>query len=171
MIRSHHVGLIMLVLSFWPAVEATQAQSTKKPSRVKEPAWFAAPPKDTVNLIVRGKAEAPDMQLAIDKAGVAARGDLASKVDSSWQKVIEALGKEMPNCGRPSQASAEVTLTGTKIREQKTVKKGKKYTAYVLISWPNASFDAALLARAKEDAGWYDSVKDAKVIQGLSKTR
>jgi hypothetical protein len=170
MIRAHSLGLILLVLSLWPAVEATQAQSKKKPSRVKEPAWFTAPPKDTVNLIVRGKAEAPDMQLAIDKAGVAARGDLASKVDSSWQKVLGALGKEMPECGRPSQSSTEVTLTGTKIREQKTVKKGKKYTAYVLISWPNASFAAALLARAKEDTVWYDSVKDAKVIQGLSKT-
>ena len=64
-----------------------------------------------------------------------------------------------------------MTLTGTKIREQKTVKKGKKYTAFILISWPNASFDAAVLARAKEDAVWYDGVKEAKVIQGLSKAQ
>jgi hypothetical protein len=167
MIHFRSVTHLVLMFGILFAVEASEAQSTKKPPRIKEPAWFVALPKDKGNLMACGKAEARDMQLAIDKAVVAARGALASQVESSWQKFLEALRKEMPNCGTPILGSTEVALANTKIRQQKTVKRKKIYTAFVLVSWPNASLDAALLARAQEDAEWYGRVKGTKAVIGM----
>jgi hypothetical protein len=43
------------------------------------------------------------------------------------------------------------------------------FTAYVLVSWPKASLGVALLARAQEDAEWYDEVKGTMVVRGLAK--
>jgi len=167
--HSRFVVLIVLVLGLSLASEAWSAQAPRKASRVKEPTWFVTPPQDKENLISRGKAEASDMQLAIDGAVFAARGWFASKVDSSWQELLDSLGKEMPNCGAPLRACTEVALTGTKVRQQRTMKRGKQFTAYVLVSWPTASLAAALLARAQEDSEWYDQVKGTMVVKGLAK--
>ncbi len=169
MIRFHFVGLIVSVLGIALASEAWSAHAGRKAPRVKEPAWFVTPPKDKENLISRGKAEGSDMQLAIDEAVLAARGEFASKVESSWQELLDSLGKEMPNCGAPLRSSTEVVLGGTRVRQQKTMKRGKQFTAYVLVSWPKASLGAALLARAQEDAEWYDEVKGTVVVRGLAK--
>lgn len=169
MIRPHFVVLIALVLGISLASEAWSAQACRKTPSVKEPAWYVTPPKDKGNLISRGKAEASDMQLAIDEAVLAARGEFALKVESSWQELLDSLRKEMPNCGAPLQMSTEVALAGTKIRRQKAMKRGKIYAAYVLVSWPKASLAAALLARAQEDAEWYDEVKGTMVVRGLAK--
>lgn len=171
MINSGCVVHILLVLSMVLSVDASQAQSAKKPTRVKEPAWFVAPPMDSENLIARGKVEASDMQVALDQALAVARGELAVQCESSWQRFLEALRKEMPNCGIPLKARAEVVLTGTTILRQKTMKRRKMYTAFVLVSWPSASLDAALLTRAKEDTGWYDGVKGTSLVRRLEKKR
>jgi hypothetical protein len=169
MIRPRFVALITLGLGMLVASEAWSAQTGRKAPRVKEPAWYVAPPEDKENLIARGKAEASDTQVAIDEAVFAARGEFARKVDSLWQELLDSLGKEMPNCGAPLQASTEVALAGTKVRQQKTMKRGKTFTAYVVVSWPKASLDAALFARAQEDVEWYNKVKGTMVVRGLAK--
>jgi hypothetical protein len=171
MIRPHFSVLIALVLGISLGSEAGSAQAGKKAPRAKEPAWYIAPPEDKVNVIARGKAEASDMQVAIDEAVVEARGAFALKVESSWQQLLDSLGKEMPNCGAPLLASTEVALAGTKVRQQKTTKRGTIFTAYVLVSWPKASLAAALLARVQEDAEWYDEVKGTMVVRELAKKR
>lgn len=171
MIPPHLVMLITLVFGMSLASEEWSEQAVRKPPRVKEPAWYVAPPEDKDDLIARGKAEASDTQVAIDEAVFAARAELVSEVESAWRKFLEEVRKEMPNCGAPLQVSTEVVLTGTKIRQQKTMKRGKSCTAYVLVSWPKASLGAALLARAQEDAEWYGRVAGTMVVRELAKKR
>ena len=171
MIRPGVVALIVMALPLWPGAEARAAQSDTKVAPVKEPAWYVNPPKDKENIIVRGKAESGDKQLALDKAVLAARSELALKVDSSWQDFLGTLRKEMPTCSEPLRGSGDVALAGTKIRKQKSTKKGKVYTAFVLVAWPRASLNPALYARAQEDAWWYDRVKGTVAVRGLANKR
>ena len=129
----------------------------------RAPEWFNTVPPDSGNLIARGKAKSRDRQVAIDKAVAAARLSLAKSVDHRWEELVQAIQKE---CGSSWERRSEpVTLIGSTLKMQKSTKRGKLWTAFVLVALPEESVSAVMEQRLHRDAQWYSVVRDTRTVR------
>ncbi len=154
---------LMCLASFSDA----QSWKPKKLPPLKIPAWYQTIPRDKDSWLARGREDAADMQLSVDKATLVARVSLASILESQWQDLLLTLRKEMTGVRDPAYTKDEATLSGTTVRFQKVVKRGKIYTAFVLVALPKSACMKALRARAHEDGEWFEGVKESRVIKTL----
>jgi hypothetical protein len=161
-------GLAVLCLFAVNPVSAQASRARKLPP-LKFPSWYQTLPKDKDNLLARGMEQGADMQLSIDKAAAVARMALGAQLEAQWLGTLSQARTELPGLRDPQYNKDEAKLTGSSIRFQKAVKRGKLYTAFVLVAWPKSSVREALQARAREDGAWLESAKDSKTVQALMK--
>jgi hypothetical protein len=162
------VFLLLLSLICVTAPFALFAQTTKsaKPtSAVVPPKWYTNIPKDSVNLVTRGKGEAKDQQLAIDRAALAAREEIVAVIEKRWKELLQAIKNEGIVANEPQVES--ITLKGSKTTKQKAVKSKKVWTAFVLVSFPKSSVPPLLLDRVRQNEQWYSQVKNSKSVREL----
>jgi hypothetical protein len=82
-----------------------------RPSRVKAPEWYDKVPADDSTLVVRGRADLKDQQVAVDKAVATARSGLAATIDRRWKELLQAIQKE--GLIAPERTEESVTLEGS----------------------------------------------------------
>jgi len=135
----------------------------KIPARVKAPEWYDKIPVNDSTLIARGRGDSKDQQVAIDKAVATARSGLAATVDRRWKELMEAIRKEGGIAAVQSEET--VTLEGSKVVMQKTSKRGRIWTVFVLVAVPKSSARSVLSRRLHRDEEWYAKVKETKAVQ------
>ncbi|MBI3791111.1 MAG: hypothetical protein HY275_09570 [Gemmatimonadetes bacterium] len=124
------------------------------------PGWYLAPPRDADYLLSASTATSRDLQVAIDKARLAARAELATQMEAK----LEGLGKRFAEEGSEPLASAlmqqysatskaivSTVLTGSRPRQQQVDTEGEIYRAYVLMELPIGTANAALMAKLKQN--------------------
>jgi hypothetical protein len=149
-----------------PSGAQPAAQSSKQSSRssaVTAPDWYDKVPPDSANLVAKGRARSNDQQVSLDKAVAIARASLAKSVEKKWLVLLQAIQKE--NGTRWVGEVESVTLVGSVPKMQKTVKRGKYWTAFVLVALPLESLHASIEQRLHSDARWYSAVKETKVVR------
>jgi hypothetical protein len=164
----HTVVLLSLVLAFLAADTFLWGQTTKpvkKTSAVTPPKWYTNVPKDTANLVTRGKGEGKDQQLAIDRAIMAAREEIVAIIEKQWKELLLAIRNEGIVANEPQIES--ITLQGSKTTKQKASKSKKTWTAFVLVSFPKSSVPPLLLDRAHHSEPWYSQVRHSNAIREL----
>jgi hypothetical protein len=149
-------------------LDLAPGQSTKQNKRqsvVIAPVWYTDPPSVQDTLIARGKGKSNDEQVAIDKAVFEARSSLAHTIDQRWERLLRTIQDE----GGPdlTWTSEPVTLAGSMLRLQKVSKRGRVWTAYVLVALPEESVRAVLLQRLQKDAQWYERVRNTNAARAL----
>jgi hypothetical protein len=165
----HRVGAWLLAIcGLMIGIEDAQvfAQSLKQTNRsgsITAPDWYDKVPPDSANLVARGKARSNDQQVAIDKAVAFARASLAKSIERKWADLLKAIQKE--SASRWQGKGESVTLIGSVPKMQKTVKRGRYYTAFVLVALPLESVHASLEQRLRSDMQWYSTVKDTKAVR------
>jgi hypothetical protein len=163
-----HIAIAGTVLLFPLQIAAGQPpQQSKRPATVTVPSWYLDPPSVNDTLIARGKGKSNDEQVAIDKAITHARGSLARKIDERWRDLLRGIEKE--SGVHLAWTPGEVVLKGSTARMQQVFRRGRVWTAYVLVGLSEASARDVLLRRLHHDSQWYEKVKDTKAVRDLER--
>lgn len=157
-------GLLTPAPGAGPIAAQAKKQATR-PAPITPPSWFEKVPVDEKNVVARGRAEAKDQQLAIDRAVLAARGDIAGVLEGRWKELTVDVRREGFSTAEP--AWEPFTLKKSTIKKQRAFRRGKTWTAFVLVSIPKTSIPALLLERARGNQGWYSTVKESRAIRKL----
>ncbi|MFZ1977725.1 MAG: LPP20 family lipoprotein [Bacteroidota bacterium] len=140
------------------------------------PAWFTNVPSDPNYLFSAKTATSQDMQLAIDKSSTDCRADIATqlevKVNNLTKKFAEETGSGndanlLQYFSSTTKTVVSNTLTGTKIKEQKLVKDGTMWRAYVLIQYPLGAANEALVQQIKKNQDMYTKFQASKSFKEL----
>jgi len=142
------------------------------------PDWFKNIPEDPDFLFSAKTATSKDLQLALDKATQAARADIAqqaevkiSGIQKSFQEEVGA-GDESELLQQFTQASKSVfstQLVGSKTKEQKLVKDGQGYRAYVLVEYPVGAAAQALMQQLSKKKNLYTRFRASQTFEELNK--
>jgi hypothetical protein len=136
------------------SVEIVRAQQ-KGPS---PPSWYSKPAANPQVLVAKASAASKDKQLAIDKAVHDARVELGqmvrSRIDSIRRSAEREAALDKEGTQRYTQAGSNIVtvLKGSRVRNQRQIRKGKVWTAFVVVEIPLGATSAALLAAVKDDA-------------------
>jgi hypothetical protein len=138
-------------------------QTTRRESSIipaGAPEWYERVPTDSTGLIARGTGKSKDQQVAIDKAIAGARRTLAIWVNRRWRALVEAIAKES---GLHADVNTKsITLIASTVLKQSAVKRGKLWTAFVLVFLPESSIRRALDRRLHENAEWFSQIQGTK---------
>jgi hypothetical protein len=163
------VAITLMITLDGPLLFGQTGRLSSRAPRIKAPEWYLKVPSDDSSLVARGRADSKDQQVAVDKAATAARSGLADTLERRWKDLLLAIQKE--GAGPPAWTGDSVTLEGSTITTQKTYKRGRIWTAFVLVRLPESSVRSVLVQRLHRDADWYSMVKDTKPVrafEGLS---
>ena len=157
------------VVAAWLAMAAACGSANPQPDLAPDPsrttvkaapAWYLSPPRDPDYLLSAATATSRDLQVAIDKARLAARAELATQMESK----MEGLGKRFAEEGSEPLASVlmqqysattksivSTVLTGSRPRQQVVDTQGEIYRAYVLMEVPIGTANTALMQKLKQN--------------------
>ncbi len=109
------------------------------------PSWYANPPLTKDELFVAGTETSANMQMAMDKATLAAKRELALQISSYVSALTKQLSKEITANGKTTlaetleavsqAATANINVGGYNKEASKVVQEGSSYRAYVLLSF------------------------------------
>jgi len=140
------------------------------------PAWYPNPPQDPLYLRSANSQASQDLQIAIDKAGAGARTELGrmleTKVNALQKKFEEetGTGQDATLLQQFTQASKIVvstTMNGSRMKDQKTVKDGNMWRAYVMYELPIGAANESLMAEIKKNKDLYTRFRASEAFKEL----
>lgn len=109
------------------------------------PSWYANPPLTKDELFVAGTETSANMQMAMDKATLAAKRELALQISSYVSSLTKQLSKEITTNGKTismetleavsQAATTNINVGGYNKEASKVLQEGSSYRAYVLLSF------------------------------------
>ncbi len=132
------------------------------------PGWFLNLPTDQHSVYAAGTATSPDLQLAMDKAGLNAKRSLADRINSALSSKMKEFVAEVGQ-GEDTEVITEVervtsnlitevNVAGYSQADAKIIPQGDKYRAYVLLQYPIGEANRILIDQVKKN-----QVLDAKL--------
>lgn len=167
-----------------PAATAA-AEQKKQQARIagvqasvdEAPSWFTAPPMDANSLFAPGTATSADMQMAMDKATLSAKRQLADVLKGSLSSKMKEFISESGTGEDPMITSESERITSNLITEtnlagylrpqSKLVPQGSVYRAYVLLQYPIGNANRILMDRVKQDKVMESKLRASKAFQEL----
>jgi hypothetical protein len=159
---------ICLITLVGCSVFKTEAQSAKeeiKKEVAKQidqiPDWYLKPPKDADALYEKAAAKSRDLQMAVNKATMLARAQLATTIQGEVNSIMKMFMDENgPING--AQVSNNVSVTTVQealkmrlngVQEEKTqvYQDGDKYVAYVLLKYPLGDMNRIVVDQIRQD--------------------
>jgi hypothetical protein len=125
------------------------------------PDWYLKPPKDADALYEKAAAKSRDLQMAVNKATMLARAQLAITIQGEVNSIMKMFMDENgPING--AQVSNNVSVTTVQealkmrlngVQEEKTqvYQDGDKYVAYVLLKYPLGDMNRIVVDQIRQD--------------------
>ena len=143
------------------------------------PKWFTELPKSETMLYARGTAVSSDMQLSIDKASIAAKRNLADKLESVISSKTQLFVKEV-GVGENTEIYNELEqITSNTINEtqigsynefkSKTVLIGSKYRTFFVLEYPIVEAYKILLPKIENNPILEGNVQTSQAYKDLEK--
>ena len=140
------------------------------------PDWFTKPPAADDRFYAVATAESRDMQLAIEKAAAASRGQLAQQMEVKYGGVAKRFQEEVgaTNSELLDQFTtayklvSSQSLTGSRAKEQKVVPGDGTYRAYVLMEMPVGEANKALMAKLASQQALYTRFRSTQAFKELN---
>ena len=148
--HSIHIAICALVLFGCANPGDNQRNSGNTEAKVKAvvdaaPSWYANPPLTKDELFVAGTETSANLQMAMDKATLAAKRELALQISSYVSSLTKQMSKEITANGKTTSietleavsqaATANINVGGYNKEASKVVQEGSSYRAYVLLSF------------------------------------
>lgn len=140
------------------------------------PEWYTNVPQDPNFLYAANSQASQDMQLAVDKATAAARADIGRQLEVKIQGLQKRFAEET-GTGNDAQilqmfTQAEktvvsTTLNGSRVKNQKFVRDGNLWRAYVLVEYPIGAANAALMQQIKSNNQMYTRFRASQAFKEL----
>ncbi|MCC6397913.1 MAG: hypothetical protein IT282_12920 [Bacteroidetes bacterium] len=140
------------------------------------PDWYPNAPQEALYARSANTAVSQDLQIAIDKATTGARAELGRIVETkvnALQKRFEeetGTGQEATLLQQFTQATKLVvstTMNGSRMKDQRTVRDGTMWRAYVLMELPLGVANAALLDEIKKNKELYTKFRASEAYKDL----
>lgn len=142
------------------------------------PGWYINLPSDPNYLFATGTATSRDMQLARDKAGDAARMEIAKQIETKFDGLSKRFQEEV-GTGEDAQyldmftqatkAVVSQVLSGVSIDKTEIKNEQGLFRAYVLVKMPIGATSQALLNRLKQQEQLYTRFRATQVFEELEK--
>ena len=141
------------------------------------PDWYRKPIVKPGYLVAAGTDRSADMQFALDKAVLSAKGSLAAQVNSAVSATIKSFIAETGDPSDPliereiekvsKDVVAEVPLAGHRIIEHKIAREGAYCRAYVLIEMPAGQTQRSLVKQGVDNTVLKSRLRASKAFQEL----
>jgi hypothetical protein len=140
------------------------------------PKWYENMPEEEGVLFSASTATSRDMQLAMDKAMTAARGDLARAAETRIESIQEDFSEEvganevstfLTSFTTATRVVADVTLNNSNVTERQISKEGGVWRAYVLMSYSTAEADKAFLDEVAKEEELYTRFRKSEAFKRL----
>jgi hypothetical protein len=140
------------------------------------PSWYPNAPQDPLYLRSANSAVSQDLQVAVDKASTGARAELGRMLETkvnTMQKRFEeetGAGQDAQLLQQFTQATKLVvstTMNGSKMKDQKTVKDGTMWRAYVMMELPIGVANETLLQEIKKNKDLYTKFRASEAYKEL----
>ncbi len=142
------------------------------------PKWFSNPPSDPNFIFTRGTATSRDMQLAQDKAGDAARMEMAKTIETKFEGLSKRFQEEV-GTGEDAQyldmftqatkAVVSQVLIGVTIDKSESRNEQGLFRSYVLLKMPVGASSQALLNKLKQQERLYTRFRSSQVFKELER--
>jgi hypothetical protein len=140
------------------------------------PDWYTNTRSDANYFYAANTAVSQDLQLAFDKASTGARAEIARqagvRISALQKRFDEEVGIEndaqlLQMFNQAAKTVVASTLQGTKIAKKQQVKDGNNWRAYVLVEYPIAATNAALLEQIINDQRMYTRFRASEAFKEL----
>jgi hypothetical protein len=162
------IGIVFAVLALGLAAASADGQAARPRSanaRERVPVWWKTPPVDTQSRCIRARAVAPGQDLALEKAISLARDSIAAEVEAQWQALLGSIRSEDPRLPASPGISSDVEFKNTRVAKQAAFRRGKKWSAFVFLVYPDSLVPSLLLDRLRSNAEWYAAVRGTSAVQ------
>ena len=177
-VRTRHIALALTAITLASACRPTIKSTPETRALVSSaPSWYNSPPKSTEFFYSAVTAESQDMQLAIDKAKAAGRGELAQQLSIKFDGVSKrfqeesGLGKQAELLDQFNQTYKLVVsqeMSGSRMKEQKVIPGEGVYRAYVLMEIPVGEANKSLMAKLSAQEALYTRFRATQGYKDLN---
>jgi len=143
-----------------------------------QPDWFVNLPQDP-NYIYAAKTETSrDMQMAINKAVLQGRTDIAAQIEAKIegrQKLFQAetgvdtSSQIMKDFDEAQKQIVSQVINGSRVKNQVTTAESGIYRAYVLVEMPIGPANQAMMQKIKANQAMYTRLRATKAFEELEK--
>lgn len=158
-------------------VSCASQQNLHEVSADHTPEWYENRQQSTVDTLYEVDSQTSnDMQFAIDKAIAGARtkiaGSVQTAVENNLERVREESGvtKDSAILNRISDAGRQVanaSLRGSVVMKQKAREVDGVWRAWVMVGYPRAAVDKAMVEQVKSDEELYSRFRASQLLQNL----
>ncbi len=165
---------LFFVMTLWQC--SSQKAVAVKPEETCVPSWYLSPPHSPDTVWAVNSAISSRMQIAIDKATMNARTNVAQQINVIVKNLMKSYEEEVSTEVKPvvlSQYSgvakhvASASLQGSYVVEQKICQKGDFYEAYVKVAYPLHSVKKQLLQQIKNKQELYTRWRASQAFREL----
>lgn len=172
------VGVLALVVwSCGPAkVDLTPSPTDKIIENI--PAWMTTPPDEPGYLFASATATSQDMQMATDKAKIAAQANLAQQMETRLESLTKRFQEEtglaegsqlLSQFSDVTKVVTKQTLVGARVKENKLLPEKGVYRSYVLMSLPLGEANQILMNQVKANEELYTRFRATQAFEELEK--
>jgi hypothetical protein len=159
------ICLITLVGCSMFKTEAQSAKEDIKKEVAKQidqiPDWYLKPPKDADALYEKAAAKSRDVQMAVTKATMLARAQLAITIQGEVNSIMKMFmdengpvnGAQVSNNVSIASVQEAIKMRMNGVQEEKTqiFQEGDKYVAYVLLKYPLGDMNKLVVEQIRQN--------------------
>ncbi|MBZ0266266.1 hypothetical protein K8I28_16535 [bacterium] len=171
--------LMFVALFVWGCGSSTTTMSGSANKQTLEdiPDWYLNQPDDPDFIFTTGSARSRELQLARDKAGDAARMEMAKALETRFQGMSKRFQEEvgtdadaqyLDQFTQATKAVVSTTLTGVSVEKSKITLEDGMYRAFVLLKLPIGASNDALLNKLKQQEQLYTRFRSSQVFEEMN---
>ena len=168
----------MVAVGCGGAQKTNLAQAASDKTVQSMPEWFLNPPRDPNFIFSVSTATSRDVQMAIEKAKVNSRGELAQSMKERVQvlnkRFMEEVGEGedselLDTMSRTIKTVSDEALVGVSVEKHEIQNENGIYRAHVLLSLPIGEANRQLKAKIQENENLYARFRATQAFEELDK--
>jgi hypothetical protein len=161
------------------AIKAEKEEIKKEMAKTLDntPKWYLTPPKDNTAVYEKAVARSRDMQMAVNKAHMLARAQLAiaiqGEINATMRLFMDEVGYNPDVSNNASIVTSQdallVELPGVEQEDAKLLLEGDRYVAYVLIKYPVGEMNKVMVDRIHQNNALTAKLRASKAFTELER--
>jgi len=161
------------------AIKAEKEEIKKEMAKTLDntPKWYLTPPKDNTAVYEKAVARSRDMQMAVNKAHMLARAQLAvaiqGEINATMRLFMDEVGYNPDVSNNASIVTSQdallVELPGVEQEDAKLLLEGDRYVAYVLIKYPVGEMNKIMVDRVHQNNALTAKLRASKAFTELER--
>ena len=161
------------------ALKAEKEETKKEMAKTLDntPKWYLTLPKDNTAVYEKAVARSRDMQMAVNKAHMLARAQLAiaiqGEINATMRLFMDEVGYNPDVSNNASIVTSQdtllVELPGVEQEDAKLLLEGDRYVAYVLIKYPVGEMNKVMVDRIHQNNALTAKLRASKAFTELER--